>query len=263
MLEPGVAVDPVDLSFNETGAGEPLVILHGLFGSKRNWSSIAAKLGLHHWVLTVDLRNHGESPWAPRHDYPALADDVARLIRTEIGGPAIVMGHSMGGKAAMMLALTVPELVARLVVVDIAPTRSDGSSLDFLHALQAVPLAAFTRRAEVETALAGAISNPAIRSFLLQNLITAPGGLFWGVNLDALEQHFADILGFPDIPLGHAFAEPALFIAGGRSEYVLPQHRAKIGRLFPAATIEVIEEAGHWVHAEQPKAMLDAMVDFF
>ena len=259
MLEPGVAVD---LSFNETGAGEPLVILHGLFGSKRNWSSIAAKLGVHHRVLTVDLRNHGESPWAARHDYPALADDVARLIRTEIGGPAIVMGHSMGGKAAMMLALTVPELVARLVVVDIAPARSGGSSLDFLHALQAVPLAAFTRRAEVETALAGAISNPAIRSFLLQNLITAPGGLSWGVNLDALEQHFADILGFPGIPLGHAFAGPALFIAGGRSEYVLPEHRAEIGRLFPAAGIEVIEDAGHWVHAEAPGPFIETLGRF-
>ena len=137
MLEPGVAVD---LSFNETGAGEPLVILHGLFGSKRNWSSIAAKLGVHHRVLTVDLRNHGESPWAARHDYPALADDVARLIRTEIGGPAIVMGHSMGGKAAMMLALTRQELVERLIIADIAPRPYPPALRAVVAAMQALPL---------------------------------------------------------------------------------------------------------------------------
>jgi len=259
MLEQGVAVD---LSFSETGAGDPLVILHGLFGSKRNWSSIAEKLGVHNRVLTVDLRNHGASPWASRHDYPALADDVARLIRTEIGGPAVVMGHSMGGKAAMTLALTMPELVSRLVVVDIAPAQSGGSSLEFLHGLKRVPLAAFTRRAEVETALAADIPHPAIRSFLLQNLLVAPEGLSWGLNLDALEQHFTDILGFPDIPLGHAFAGPALFIAGGRSEYGLPQHRAEIERLFPAATIEVIDGAGHWVHAEAPGPFIETLRRF-
>ena len=131
----------LELSFNEYGAGPPLVVLHGLFGSKRNFSAIARRLADAFQVITVDLRNHGESPWDNRHDYPALAADVAQLIERQLGGPAAVIGHSMGGKAAMLLALTRPELVERLVVVDIPPARSRGTPIDYVHAMQAVPLA--------------------------------------------------------------------------------------------------------------------------
>ncbi|MEI7781550.1 MAG: alpha/beta fold hydrolase [Planctomycetota bacterium] len=253
----------VDLSFSETGAGAPLIILHGLFGSKRNWSSIARELSLQYRVLAVDLRNHGDSPWDARHDYPALADDVARLIQTAGGGPAHVIGHSMGGKAAMVLALTRPELVDRLVVVDIPPAASSGTSIDYLHALKAVPLAAFTRRSEVLAALAETIPEPAIQAFLAQNVITGPKGLSWAVNLAALERHFDAILGFPDLPPERQFTGPALFIAGGRSEYVQPHHQPEIERLFPAATVEVIAGAGHWVHAEAPGPFLEAVHRFF
>ncbi len=153
----------VELSLNEYGAGPPVVILHGLFGSKRNFSAVARQLADSFRVVTVDLRNHGESPWDDRHDYPALADDVARLIERQLGEPAAVIGHSMGGKAAMLMALTRPELVERLVVVDIPPARSRGTPISYVHAMQAVPLAQLSRRSEVEQALAVAIPDPVVR----------------------------------------------------------------------------------------------------
>lgn len=252
----------VDLSFSAAGGGGPLVILHGLFGSKRNWASIAAKLATHHRVFTVDLRNHGESPWADRHDYPALADDVAALIRGHVGRSATVLGHSMGGKVAMMLALASPELVERLVVVDIAPARSQGDSLVVLRAMKAVPLEACANRADVENMLDVDIPDRAVRGFVAQNVRMAPEGLSWRVNLDALERHADDILGFPEIPAGRHFNKPTLFIAGARADYIRPEHQADIRRLFPLATIETIENAGHWVHADAPEAFLAAVTRF-
>jgi esterase len=196
----------VDLAMSEVGTGEPLVILHGLFGSKRNWSSIAGRLAEHRRVITVDMRNHGESPWDDLHDYPALADDVARLIERVAGGPVTVMGHSMGGKAAMLLALGRPELVERLVVVDIAPARSHSSPLLLVKAMRRVPLETLSRRAEVDAVLAEVIPDLAVRGFLAQNVVTEPTGLRWSVNLDAIERNGESIVGFPDIPPGVTFA---------------------------------------------------------
>lgn len=252
----------VELATSDVGAGEPLVILHGLFGSKRNWSSIAGRLAEHRRVIAVDMRNHGESPWNDLHDYPALADDVARLIERMVGGPATVMGHSMGGKAAMLLALGRPELVERLVVVDIAPARSQSSPLLLVKAMRRVPLETLSRRAEVDAVLAEVIPDLAVRGFLAQNVIAEPTGLRWSVNLDAIERNGESIVGFPDIPPGVSFTKPTLFIAGGRSEYLRPEHRDAIERLFPAATIETIPNAGHWVHAEAPGPFLDVVSRF-
>lgn len=252
----------VDLAFTEAGSGPPLVILHGLFGSKRNWSTLAARFGADRRVFVADLRNHGESPRHDAHDYPALADDVARLIESRVGGPAAVMGHSMGGKAAMMLALGRPELVERLVVVDIAPARSNAAPLGLLRAMRSVPLAACASRAEVGAILAETVSDPGVRGFLAQNVVAGPGGLSWAVNLDALERNVESIVGFPDVPAGRAYAGPTLFVAGGRSDYLRPDHAAAIGRLFPRATIETIPGAGHWVHAEAPAAFFTTVSGF-
>ena len=244
----------VDLVVSETGAGPPLVILHGLFGSRRNWTSVASVLGRHHRVVTVDLRNHGESPWDERMDYPALAEDVAVLIDSVAGGMASVCGHSMGGKVAMTLALTAPERIDRLVVVDIPPAASRGTSIDLVRAMRAVPLAECSRRADAATALAATVPDPAIRSFLAQSVAVRPEGLAWSVNLAVIEREFETILGFPDLAAGNAFTKPTLFIAGGRSAYLRPRHWPEIQRFFPAATLEVVEEAGHWVHADAPQA---------
>ena len=252
----------VDLAFDDRGVGPPLVVLHGLFGAKRNWASIAKALAPHHRVLTVDLRNHGASPWNPAHDYPALAGDVAQFIRTHVGGPAAVLGHSMGGKAAMVVALESPDLVERLVVVDIAPAASRTTLIDALRAMQQVPLAACTRRSEVEAALAASIADPAVRAFLVQNVTTGPNGLGWAVNLAALERNFSAIAGFPEMPDGCVYSRPTLFVVGERSDYVRPEHHGEIARLFPAATIEVVAGAGHWVHAEAPEAFLGVVSTF-
>jgi esterase len=252
----------VELVFDERGAGPPLVVLHGLFGAKRNWATIAKALAPHHRVLTVDLRNHGASPWDAVHDYPALAGDVARFIHTHVGGPAAVLGHSMGGKAAMVLALEEPGLVERLVVVDIPPAASRTSLIDALRAMQQVPLAACTRRGEVDAALAESIADPAVRAFLVQNVTAGPNGLAWAVNLDAIAHNFPAIVGFPDVPAGRTFSGPTLFVVGERSDYVRPEHHPAIHRLFPAATIKVVTGAGHWVHAEAPEAFLAAVSGF-
>jgi len=263
MTEPHRDVNaPVELAFSETGAGPPLVILPGLFGSKRNWAALARALGERHRVLTADLRNHGESPWAEPHDYPALAADVAHLIERTVGGPANVLGHSMGGKAAMMLALERPELVERLVVLDIAPVASTGTPLAYVQAMRALPLERFTRRSEVADALAEAIPDRGVRNFLSLNAAVGDAGLSWTINLAALERDFEAILGFPEIPPGRSFPGPTLFLGGGRSDYLRPEHRPEIERLFPAATIETIPEAGHWVHADAPAAFVAAVTRF-
>lgn len=252
----------VDLSFHDIGAGSPVVILHGLFGSRRNWGSIARRLGESRRVLTADLRNHGDSPWDATHDYTAMTDDVARLIESAVGGPAAVIGHSMGGKVAMLLALTRPELVDRLVAVDIPPAASNGTPVDYVRAMQAVPLATLARRTEVEAALAEAIPDPKVRAFLVTNVVSRPDGLAWGVNLDAIERQFAAIVGFPAVPPGRCFAKPSLFLIGERSDYVRPQHRDEIRRLFPGAEIEVVAGAGHWLHADAPEAFVVAVNRF-
>jgi pimeloyl-ACP methyl ester carboxylesterase len=242
----------VELACSDKGEGPPLVILHGLLGAKRNWATVAKGLAAGRRVICADLRNHGSSPWADAHTYPDMAADVARLIETRVGGPAAVLGHSMGGKVAMLLALDRPDLVARLVVVDIAPAVSQAAPRDYLQAMRSVPLAACRTRAEADAALATVVTDPGVRAFLLQNLVAGPAGMAWGVNLDALERHFEAIRGFPDIPPDRSYAGPTLFVAGGRSDYLGPRHAAAIGRLFPRATIETIAAAGHWVHADAP-----------
>ncbi|MAN06041.1 MAG: alpha/beta hydrolase, partial [Planctomycetaceae bacterium] len=162
----------VKLSHNVFGEGQTLVILHGLFGSKRNWSSIARQLSDTFRVLTVDLRNHGESPWNDIHDYPSMAEDVATLIKDECSEPVCTLGHSMGGKVAMYLSLVWPKLVDRLIVVDIPPARSSGTPIDYVHAMQNVPLATLSHRRDVEQALANMIPDPKVRGFLVTNIMT-------------------------------------------------------------------------------------------
>jgi esterase len=252
----------VELASSETGDGPPLVILPGLFGSKRNWASLARTFGERHRVITADLRNHGESPWADPHRYPALAADVAALIERKADGRASVLGHSMGGKAAMMLAVSRPDLVERLVVVDIAPVASTGTPIAYVRAMRALPLERFSRRSEVADALAGAIPDRAVRNFLSLNAAVGDNGLSWTLNLAALEQDFEAILGFPELPPGCSFTGPTLFLAGGRSNYLQPEHRPAIERLFPAAIIETIPDAGHWVHADAPEAFVAAVNRF-
>jgi len=241
----------------------PIIILHGLFGSKRNWSAIAKRLSTHHRVICVDLRNHGESPWIDAMDYPALSHDVADLIdRLELG-PCTVIGHSMGGKTAMMLALTQPESVTRLVVVDIAPVARQTDFGPYIEAMAAVPLAACDSRTAVEAHLVEAVPDPQVRSFLVQNLVRDPAtGFHWRINLAALDAGLNDIADFALPASRPPYTDPALFIAGGASDYLQAQHHAVIRTLFDDVTITTIPGAGHWLHAEVPDAFLNALTDF-
>ncbi len=253
---------PVPLSISDVGQGPPLVILPGLFGSKRNWTSAARELAATRRVITVDLRNHGESPWDDVHDYPSMASDVAALLESLSFGPAAVLGHSMGGKVAMTLALNRSDLVDRLIVVDIAPARSTANTRAVLQAMQAVPLSSITTRSEAKAAMAEAVPSAGVRDFLALNLVNGPDGLAWGINLAAIDRNFENVLGFPAFPAEASFTNPTLFLAGGRSRYVTPDHHADIRRLFPRAQIETIPSAGHWVHADAPAEFLERVSRF-
>ena len=229
----------------------PLVIAHGLFGSARNWGVIAKRLSDERQVIAVDMRNHGDSPWAYRHRYPDLAEDLAGVIAAQ-GGRADVLGHSMGGKAAMMLALTRPGLVHRLVVADIAPVAYGHTQAHLIAAMRGLDLADIARRSEADEALAAHIEDQSVRAFLLQSLDLASRPPRWRLNLDVLEAEMPQIIGWPsDIP--GRYDGPTLFLSGAQSDYVRREHRDRIKALFPQARFAKIPGAGHWLHAEKPR----------
>ena len=247
------------MTYGSEASHPPLLIAHGLFGSARNWTAIAKRLSLHRRVIVVDMRNHGDSPRSPDHSYQALAADLAESIAAH-GGRADVLGHSMGGKAAMALALTEPARVGRLIVADMAPVAYSHSQIEYVRAMQALDLDAVTRRSEADAALAAAVPLPALRAFLLQSISIEEGRATWKLNLPALADEMPSIMSFPDFP--GVFPGPALFLTGAASDYVLPAHWARIHALFPAARHHAIPGAGHWLHAEAPVPFLDAVTTF-
>ncbi len=251
----------VSLNTTELGTGAPVLILHGLFGRKRNWQAIQKSLADDARIVTADMRNHGDSPWDDEMSYPVMAEDLAQLIRTLDAGPAVVVGHSMGGKAAMALALTEPDLVGGLMVIDIAPVPYDHSYQPYIEAMRGVPLHELERRSQAEEYMADAIPDPGIRAFLLQNLGQDEGGLSWQVNLDAIEKDMPDILDFP-AHLGEPYEGPSLFLRGGKSDFVEDGHFPLIENLFPMAEVADVTDAGHWVHAEKPDDVIRAIRDF-
>lgn len=239
------------------GDQPPILIAHGLFGSARNWGVIARRLAEGRHVLAVDMRNHGESPWSDSHSYPDLAADLAEVIAAH-GGIADVVGHSMGGKAAMALALTRPEAVRRLVVADIAPVAYGHSQQPMIDAMRAVDLAHVESRRDADAQLAAIVPEEGVRAFLLQSLDVA--GRRWRLNLDALSAEMPLIVGWSD--LSGSFGGPALFLSGALSDYVKPEHRDTIRRLFPATRFAKIPGAGHWLHAEKPREFEAALRAF-
>jgi pimeloyl-ACP methyl ester carboxylesterase len=259
--------EPVDLPVNEV-AGEtgapPLVMAHGLFGQARNFASLSKRLAAltGRRVLAVDMRNHGAAPHAARMDYPAMAADLAAVIRAH-GGRAVLLGHSMGGKAAMTLALAEPALLEGLIVADIAPvTYAHMQHGEIIAAMQALDLSRIARRSEADPLLAPAIPDAGIRGFILQNLAVEGGRARWRPDLAALSRAMPDLVAFPaDLP-EPAYDGPALFLHGGRSHYVPPEAVPRIRALFPEAEIEAIPEAGHWLHAEKPEAFAEAVARF-
>jgi len=246
-------------------SGQPVVFLHGLFGQGRNFTQVAKALTPEFRSLLLDLPNHGRSAWTEDFDYAATADLVAEHLRGGFAadGPVHVVGHSMGGKVAMLLALRHPDLVDRLVVADIAPA-SGGSLGEFAHlldSLAAIDLSTLTRRGEADERLAERVHDARVRGFLLQNL-RADGDTFrWQANLDLLRRDLPTIGGFPDVGDG-TFDHPVLWVAGDRSDYVRPEHGPQMRRLFPRTTLVTLKGAGHWVHSEQPEAFVSALRTF-
>lgn len=237
----------------------PLLIAHGLFGSARNWGAIGKRLALHRQVLAVDMRNHGDSPRHPDHGYEAMAADLGAVIAAH-GGRADVLGHSMGGKAAMALALTEPARVRRLVVADMAPVPYAHSQIGYVRAMLGVDLGRVTRRAEADAALAETVPEPGLRAFLLQSLTVGEGGAGWKLALETLGEQMPRIMGFP--AFAAVFDGPALFVTGAESDYVKAADWARIRALFPAAEQEALPKAGHWLHADQPNAFIAAVEGF-
>jgi esterase len=248
--------------FGEADGGKPLLVAHGLLGAARNWGALAKRLGRSRRVIAVDMRNHGASQWDDAMDYPAMAADLAETIDAEAGGRADVLGHSMGGKAAMALALTAPERVARLIVADIAPVTYGHSYDAIFAAMRALDVGAITRRGQADAALTPAIPDPAMRAFVAQNLEVTPEGARWRPNVAVLSARMDAILDWPGEWPHPRFEGPTLFLRGGRSDYVTEAMRPTIAALFPAADHQAVEGAGHWVHAEKPEPFLQAVEAF-
>ena len=251
----------VALAHEQYGTGKPVLILHGLFGSGRNWQAVAKRLADRHRVYTLDLRNHGASPWADSMSYREMAEDVHAFIRKQQLGPVTLIGHSMGGKVAMVLALENAARVQRLIVVDIAPVNYEHSFLPYVQAMQELNLPDLKRRDDADQALHQRIPDTPIRMFLLQNLVFRQQHFDWRINLAALAGSSGELTAFPDVG-SRRYEGPALFVHGGDSTYLQPPHRPVIERLFPRARIEAVPGAGHWVHVDQPAHFIELLRDF-
>ena len=236
----------------EPTALPPLLIAHGLFGSARNWGVIAKRLSADRQVICVDMRNHGTSPWFDTHSYHDLANDLAEVL----DGPSDVLGHSMGGKAAMVLALSRPDLVNRLIVADIAPVGYTHTQMGPIEAMRSVDMSRVERRSDAGEQLIGL--DPGVDTFLLQSLDLK--SKTWRFNLDVLAAEMDKIIGFPDV--SGAFTNPTLFLSGAKSNYVRREDRDLIKGMFPTARFAKIPEAGHWLHAEKPREFQAAVAAF-
>jgi pimeloyl-ACP methyl ester carboxylesterase len=258
--------------------GPRIVFVHGLFGQGKNWTTIAKGLSDDHRVTLFDLPNHGHSPWTDRVDYQDMADMLAGELEA-MGEPVILVGHSMGGKVAMLLALRRPELLRALVVVDIAPSeyplsggRTDDPDeeaspfADYIAAMRALDLGSLRTRQDADDALRNAVPSRMVRNFLLQSLVReglgTGGGWRWRLNLELLERDLGNLRGFPPIPPGTHFDGPVLWVAGADSTYVLPEDRPRMDALFPATRLVGIKNSGHWVHSEQPEVFLETLRRF-
>jgi len=248
--------------FGEQQEGVPLVLLHGLLGSLVNWQRIARQLGEEYPLIVPDLRNHGRSPHDPDVSYPAMAADVLQLM-DELDMPqAVLVGHSMGGKTAMSLALEFPQRVQRLAVVDIAPVTYEGRLAQLLDALLDLPLQEIESRRHADELLAERVRDKAVRDHMLQNLQRTDNGWRWRNNLRALRDGLDVISAFPDYAQGRIYPGRTLFIRGAASSYVQDEYLPDIRRFFPMAEITDIPRAGHWVYAEQPEAFLKVLRGF-
>lgn len=251
---------------NVTRLGEqgPIIAFcHGLFGQGKNWTQIAKAFSADHRVLLIDMPNHGRSEWTEGFAYADLADTVATLFTGD--DPVTLVGHSMGGKIAMAVALRHPELVARLVVVDVSPVayESGREFLGYIESMRGLDLGALERRDQADEGLRAAVPNTTVRSFLLQNLRREGDGWSWLLNLDLLSRHMPELAGWPDEEFGaESYDGPVLWIGGANSAYVEDDYAPAMERRFPRVRRVTIKGAGHWVHSEQPAVFTEVLKRF-
>ena len=262
MTGPAQSSDLHTTSYGEEG--RLVVFCHGLFGQGRNWTQIAKQVAADHRTLLVDMPDHGKSAWTERFDYLGAADRVAGLLSAD--DPVALVGHSMGGKIAMLVALRHPELVERLVVVDVSPVTYHHADefRGYIDAMQALDLAGLQRRGEADERLREAVPNRTVRSFLLQNLRHDHDGWSWQLNLEVLRRDLPVLGGWPEDRLAGVapYAGPVLWVAGADSHYVKDDYAGSMDRWFPANRRVSIKGAGHWVHSEQPEVFVEVLRRF-
>ncbi|MFH1161124.1 MAG: alpha/beta fold hydrolase [bacterium] len=255
----------MNLFFRSYGTGPPFVILHGLFGISDNWVTLGKKFGETFHVLIPDLRNHGQSPHSPRFDFPSIEEDILELIEQEAHSPVFLMGHSLGGRVVVNLALHHPRLISKLVIVDISLRKypPHAEHLELLKAMQDIKLNNVHSRTEVERQLQERVPSLKLRQFLLKNLYwREKGQLSWRLNLPAITENLPSI--FEGGSVTGLYPGPALFLRGGKSDFLLDEDIPEIHKQFPGSTVVTVEGASHWVHADNPgeffrivKAFLD------
>ncbi len=250
------------LNYQEYGQGRPIIILHGLFGSSRNWQGIARALAENHRVITPDLRNHGQSFHEDSMSYIDMADDIITLCDHLDLSDCVLMGHSMGGKVAMTIALIHPEQFSALIIADIAPFDYEHSFHDLVEAMKNMDLKKLKSRVEAETELKKMSYDINTIQFILQNLIRVDGNFSWRINLEIISTSLTSLSQFPKNLKNKSCHMPSLFLGGSESNYVQSSHNAAIYHHFPAAEITMIDGAGHWLHAEKPNEFLKEVKTF-
>lgn len=251
----------MELNFKQYSTdGEPLLILHGMLGNSNNWSGHSRRLAENFAVYALDMRNHGQSPHAPQMDYPTMAQDVLAFMDSHGIERAHVLGHSMGGKVAMQLALNEPQRILKLVIADVAPVAYERGEHDQIFAgLDAIDLATLSSRTDADRQLAEWVEDEIVRQFLLSNLLRSDEGFAWRINLPVIRDSYpllrAGVTGGP-------YQGDVLFVRGGRSDYILPAYEPALKAQFPQARIETIEHTGHWLHAEKPDTFYRIVSDF-
>jgi pimeloyl-ACP methyl ester carboxylesterase len=252
----------MQLHFEKYGKGHPLIILHGLFGSLDNWRTLSKVFSRSFQVFALDQRNHGRSPHSVEFTYPAMAEDLREFMEEQELPSAHLLGHSMGGKTAMVFALTYPELVDKLIVVDIAPKAYARGHDDIFDALFSLNVASSKSRQEADTALAKKIPDLTLRQFLLKNLERDDAGAFrWRIGLEEIYQGYPDLIKALDWS-HQQFSQPTLFIKGANSDYIKESDTPTIKAMFPQARVVALPNAGHWAHAEKPQEFARIVLDF-
>lgn len=248
------------LHFREAGEGPPLVLIHGLFGSLENLGGLARPLSERFKVYSIDLPNHGRSPHGTGTTIASMAAQLGDWLETQGLGSCLLLGHSLGGKVAMELALSAPDKVERLLVLDIAPSAYTSRHQSVFNGLRAIQPDRLATRAEAEQILSEHVPEAGVRSFLLKNLVKADSGFQWRMNLLELASAYPELIA--ENRAG-TFGGPTLFVKGGRSDYLQEEHRADVLGRFPYAQFKVVADAGHWLHAEKPGIVAALAMRFF